>query len=394
MASKISTRDLMAKLTAAESATRDLFPWPPGSRGAVRRRGDQDSLSSLWDFFGLFFEEERRGQRVYTSLHTLVGKSAASRELSRESVAASAVTSGVCNNRACPSRNVEEVKGLSLCSRCRFVAYCGIACQRDDWPAHKAACKRSAAPPSEPAPTGDAMTISAGSTAFSSAATAAVVAASGPIAMLAWIWRSKTGYKGEIPARGILPPVVLVELAESEGAGWKPPVAMRVSELLDPLGCESIPALLELQFPRMFVMQVMDAAAGSLGAQIRSGERVMCVVTTPARDPRRTKILSLVHCVPLPLLARKLKAIERAEAGSGVGEMYATPVLEALAIVARPVFGDEEALLFGHRAEEDRVSDAKVDRTFCNLQAALDYAGGPPARVHALLVSDCELTSR
>ena len=28
-----------------------------------------------------------------------------------------------------------------LCSGCRAVRYCGPACQKADWPAHKAACR-------------------------------------------------------------------------------------------------------------------------------------------------------------------------------------------------------------------------------------------------------------
>jgi hypothetical protein len=29
----------------------------------------------------------------------------------------------------------------SFCGRCKSVAYCSVACQRADWPAHKAACQ-------------------------------------------------------------------------------------------------------------------------------------------------------------------------------------------------------------------------------------------------------------
>ena len=371
---------LQEKLCAAESAIRDLFPWPRESPCAVRRRGDQERLAPLFDHFGLFFEEERAGQRVSTALHPFAGKSAGAIDISRENVAASAMSSGVCSNRACPARGGEVVKALSVCSKCRYVAYCGVSCQREDWPAHRAWCKRTTTQHADSSST--SVTIDDGSLSFARAATAAVIGASGPIAMLAWIWRSKAGYKGEIPT-GLLPPIVLVELADSDSTAWQPPIAMRVSELLDPLICDGI--------PQMYVRLVMDREPGGLGAQIRSGERVMCIVTTPARDPRRIKALSLAHCVPLPLLARKFKMIERAAEGDD--STYGVPVLEAHYIIARPVLGDDEALLFGARAEEDMLSDDKVDRAFCNLQHAVGH--GPhatSARVHAVLVSDCEIT--
>jgi hypothetical protein len=31
---------------------------------------------------------------------------------------------------------------LKECAACRAVRYCGKACQKEDWPAHKATCKR------------------------------------------------------------------------------------------------------------------------------------------------------------------------------------------------------------------------------------------------------------
>jgi radical SAM protein with 4Fe4S-binding SPASM domain len=36
---------------------------------------------------------------------------------------------------------------LNKCGRCRAVAYCSVACQKDDWPRHKAVCTASAAKP-------------------------------------------------------------------------------------------------------------------------------------------------------------------------------------------------------------------------------------------------------
>ncbi|KAK8096382.1 uncharacterized protein PG998_014250 [Apiospora kogelbergensis] len=45
--------------------------------------------------------------------------------------AASSLSSGVCGTAA----------GSRGCGRCRGVAYCGKAHQRQDWPAHKAVCR-------------------------------------------------------------------------------------------------------------------------------------------------------------------------------------------------------------------------------------------------------------
>ena len=42
-----------------------------------------------------------------------------------------------------------------------------------------------------------------------------------------------------------------------------------------------------------------------VGQSLRSGERVMVIVTTPAPDPRRTKIMSLTHQVSLAQLGKK-----------------------------------------------------------------------------------------
>jgi radical SAM protein with 4Fe4S-binding SPASM domain len=36
---------------------------------------------------------------------------------------------------------------LNKCGRCRAVAYCSVACQKDDWARHKAVCTASSAKP-------------------------------------------------------------------------------------------------------------------------------------------------------------------------------------------------------------------------------------------------------
>ena len=54
--------------------------------------------------------------------------------------------------RACAHPASTTVVGASeaaaprgkLCSGCRLVRYCGAACQKADWPAHRAACREVA----------------------------------------------------------------------------------------------------------------------------------------------------------------------------------------------------------------------------------------------------------
>lgn len=387
---------LLNRLKAAESATVDAFPPLPGFQ---RRPGSVESMAHFFDHFGLFFEEERLGSRVFTTVHALAGKSPEESARTLETIAASAKTSGLCYNPSCPLRAEGTFKELALCSACRSAGYCGVPCQREHRPLHKAACKRIAAgiAAADLPPGAGSVELAGGAEAFSRAATAATVGASGPIAILSWIWRSKTGYGGEIPKAGLLPPVVLIELADSNATGWRQPIPLRISELTDPLGCEPGSAWLgAMNFPEFFVRLVMEEDGRGYGTQVRSGERVLCVVTTPSRNPRRTKWMTLVHSVPLPVLSRKLKRIERAVDSDGEDSMYAMQVLEARAIVARPVFGDEASLLFNdRRAEDDIATDHKADLAFCNLQYAVDFdVRTPLAPVHALLMSDCELFSR
>jgi hypothetical protein len=383
----------MKRLFAVTAATRDVFPWPPGH---VRKRGDTDDVAPLFDHYGLFFEEEREG-RTFTSLHTFLGRSNEERACSLEAIAASAQTAGLCYNPVCPLRPSGTFKALSLCSRCRMVGYCGTACQREHWPAHKALCKRAAGvaggSDAVAASPGASIAVDDGAAAFSRAATAAVMGASGPIAMLSWIWRSKAGYNGDAGTSGRLPPVVLVELLDEDCAsGWKAPTPMRISELTDPLGSNPSASawLTEAQFPAFFVRVLVDATKGGMSDQVRSGARVWCIVTTPARNPRRTKLLTLVHAVPLPLLARKLQRIQREADGAGADSMMATPVLQAKSIVARPITAAEgDALSMGVAGSH---TEAKAARAFCNLQYATDFDPSTAlAPVHALLISDCEL---
>lgn len=44
---------------------------------------------------------------------------------------------------ACGNCQRRPATKLKLCSRCRAVRYCGVECQRADWPAHKLLCKHT-----------------------------------------------------------------------------------------------------------------------------------------------------------------------------------------------------------------------------------------------------------
>ena len=46
-----------------------------------------------------------------------------------------------CHNPSCPAPPEAVEDSLSICSRCRMVAYCSVECQRANWKAHKAMCK-------------------------------------------------------------------------------------------------------------------------------------------------------------------------------------------------------------------------------------------------------------
>ena len=46
----------------------------------------------------------------------------------------------VCCTTIAGAREADAPRG-KLCSGCRVVRYCGPACQKADWPAHKAACR-------------------------------------------------------------------------------------------------------------------------------------------------------------------------------------------------------------------------------------------------------------
>jgi hypothetical protein len=51
---------------------------------------------------------------------------------------------GQCSNPGCAAADEEAEVQFLRCSQCRAAEYCGKACQKQDWPAHKAACKAAA----------------------------------------------------------------------------------------------------------------------------------------------------------------------------------------------------------------------------------------------------------
>ena len=118
------------------------------------------------------------------------------------------------------------------------------------------------------------------------------------------MWRKSTGYAGTAPVTSRdtdkypHPPIALIEL---DDAAREPPMAMRISELrlfelLTGQVGDAAPAAVAAE--RAFIdAQALVAlctyvASGddAPGADVRSGARVLCVVTTPARDPRRTRV--------------------------------------------------------------------------------------------------------
>ena len=73
--------------------------------------------------------------RVPPSLLSLAA-SARSVGFGAAAAAAAAGTAAACTTA------VEDQKVLLACSGCLRVHYCSEACQRADWPAHRARCKR------------------------------------------------------------------------------------------------------------------------------------------------------------------------------------------------------------------------------------------------------------
>lgn len=108
-----------------------------------------------------------------------------------------------------------------------------IGLQVVHWPGHKEVWKCNAAP-KLPAPT-SVVTVDLSLAAFHRVATALCIGASGPIAMLSWIWRLRDGYLGTKltvdtpPSKGFspFPPIILIKIVE----GMEPPVNMRISQI-------------------------------------------------------------------------------------------------------------------------------------------------------------------
>jgi hypothetical protein len=324
-----------------------------------------------------------------------------------------AARTGACGNVACASRARGATRPqLKLCGRCHLVGYCCIDCQRAHWPEHKDYCAANALA----SPSSVAVAVDKAVGAFLQMATAAATNASGPIAMLAQIWRQQSGYKGGPPssaARGDfpMPPVVLLEIDDAARA---PPAAMRISAL----------PMFEIMFAaggghpeKRFVdeislgpllLMLLDSDAPP-GPELRSGARVMVVATTPARDPRRTKIMSLTHGVPLADLAQTFRAIERAAADESSGDsddsedstalknQTAIILLAATQIIARPLDDAEAAAVPMDDGDAESTADRLlVAATFGNF---VDAPGVTPLaprehglrHVVAIIVGDVEM---
>lgn len=314
-----SAPDALSVLFAAYRKTRHFFP---ALHNHTEHRGDSEDVGPVLKAHGAFFAESRTGP-VFTSTHS-VRATGAQKDVSREAAAAMAARTGACGNVACASRARGATRPqLKLCGRCHLVGYCCIDCQRAHWPEHKDYCAANALA----SPSSVAVAVDEAVGAFLQMATAAATNASGPIAMLVQIWRQQSGYKGGPPssaARGDfpMPPVVLLEIDDAARA---PPAAMRISAL----------PIFEIMFAaggghpeKRFVdeislgpllLMLLDSDAPP-GPELRSGARVMVVATTPARDPRRTKIMTLTHGVPLADLAKTFRAIERAAADESSGD--------------------------------------------------------------------------
>jgi hypothetical protein len=389
--------------------------FPPLHNQTVRNGGMEDAGPVL-HAHGAFFEKTRTGP-TFTSVHG-IRKSDAQKDTLREAAVAMAARTGACSNVACASR----VRGvprppLMLCGRCHLASYCGDNCQRAHWPAHKSYCRANAlASPASAAP----VVIDEAVGAFQQMATAAVGNASGPIAMLAYIWRRQSGYAG-VNATSMaqwtggcpLPPVVLLEIDDAARA---PPAAMRISALpmFDIMLSADGVAHPEKRFVDavdltgllMFLLR-SDSAPGP---ELRSGARVMVVATTPARDARRTKIMTLTHGVPLAELAATYRALERAAAdksgrysddpedGTAFQQQTAVMLLAVTQIIARPLDDAEVAALpLPDGDAEAEVVDLLVARTFGNFIDAPGIASLAPGeqglqRMMAIIVGDVQMT--
>jgi hypothetical protein len=407
-------RSSLSVLIAAYEKTRRFFP---PLHDHAENRGDSDDVGPVLRAHGAFFEKTRAGP-VFTSVHA-IHKTDAQKESSREAAAAMVARTGACGNAACASRTSGVPRPqLKLCGRCHLVGYCGVDCQRAHWAAHKDFCKDNALanPSSEPVVVDEAVG------AFQQIATAAVNNASGPIAMLAHIWRQRSGYAGGSADAAAnhrggspLPPVVLLEIDDAARA---PPAALRISALplFDIILSDDGAAHPEKRFvddvmlgPLLLMSLRSDATPGP---ELRSGARVMVVVTTPARDPRRTKIMTLTHGVPLETLAKTFRTLERAAVDESGGDsddsedstayqqQTAVMLLAATQIIARPLDDAEAAVLPMDDGNEESTDERLlVAGTFGNFVDALGVARLAPGehglrRVVAIIVGEVEMTFR
>ena len=415
--SSSTAREQLRTRLSANDNTLNRFPWPQGTPP-----GTVDEAGHILNTWGAWFDDEsgegsRFACKVFTTVHF---SPRTDTERAREAQAASFFSSAACGNVECDHRRTGKFVKLEMCSRCRLIGYCGVACQTVHWQEHKVLCKSLRVPKSSDT----SIPVNLSLAAFHRAATALCVGASGPIALLNWIWRQNSGYAGDIPfleesigekLTHPFPPIVLIELEEN----MQPPIAMRISQVniydvKDPT-FEWLNT--SLNFTNILVTTLRDATV--VGRALRSGERVFCVVTTTARDPRRTKIMSLTHAVPMPFLAKKFREIkqvaekELGESGAkdrstkNLEKRYTAPhLLEATHIIARGMTTEEiDVFINGHVHEDDRKrhleSNEKTAQAFCNCQYAVSNESGSEneanctlSYVHAIIISGIEMVVR
>ena len=108
----------------------------------IANKGEQSSIwasanrpSETHSYFRTLLEKLEKEKASPSSVIACIGSSPEAREMLP-------IRQISINGRKCASCDLSFVKGMSQCSRCKEPGYvvCGVACQRTDWPRHKATC--------------------------------------------------------------------------------------------------------------------------------------------------------------------------------------------------------------------------------------------------------------
>jgi hypothetical protein len=108
----------------------------------IANKGEQSAIwasckrpSETHSYFRTLLEKLVKEKTSPSSVIACLGSSADAREMLP-------IRQIAVNGRKCACCDLAFVKGMSQCSRCKEPTYvvCGVACQRKDWPRHKAAC--------------------------------------------------------------------------------------------------------------------------------------------------------------------------------------------------------------------------------------------------------------